>query len=108
MGKMNELSALADEIREMGEKLTRMSGQIRDLFTGQEDDAQESTQVPVDTPAVTLEEVRAVLARKTRVSKENTEAIRELLKKHGAERLSQIPQEEYAAVLKEAEVIPDA
>ena len=101
MGKMNELSALADEIREMGEKLTRMSGQIRDLFTGQEDDAQESTQI-------TLEEVRAVLARKTRVSKENTEAIRELLKKHGAERLSQIPQEEYAAVLKEAEVIPDA
>ena len=108
MGKMNELSALADEIREMGEKLTRMSGQIRDLFTEQEDVAQESTQVPVDTPAVTLEEVRAVLARKTRVSKENTEAIRELLKKHGAERLSQIPQEEYAAVLKEAEVIPDA
>ena len=101
MGKMNELSALADEIREMGEKLTRMSGQIRDLFTGQEDDAQESTQI-------TLEEVRAVLARKTRVSKENTEAIRQLLKKHGAERLSQIPQEEYAAVLKEAEVIPDA
>ena len=101
MGKMNELSALADEIREMGEKLTRMSGQIRDLFTGQEDDAQESTQI-------TLEEVRAVLARKTRVSKENTEAIRNLLKKHGAERLSQIPQEEYAAVLKEAEVIPDA
>ena len=49
-----------------------------------------------------------MLARKTRVSKENTEAIRQLLSKHGAQRLSEINPQEYAAILKEAEVIPDA
>ena len=47
-------------------------------------------------------------ARKTRVSKENTEAVRDLLKRHGAGRLSEIRPEDYAAVLKDAEVIPDA
>ena len=68
----------------------------------------EEKEVQQEAPAVTLEEVRAVLARKTRVSKENTEAIRQLLSKHGAQRLSEINPQEYAAILKEAEVIPDA
>ena len=101
MAKMNELSMLAQEIRETGEKLVRISEEIRELYTA-------SGEKETETSAVTLEDVRAVLARKTRVSKENTEAIRQLLLRHGAQRLSQIKPEEYAAVLKEAEVIPDA
>ena len=102
MAKMNELSMLAQEIRETGEKLVRISEEIRELYTAPQEEKE------TETPAVTLEDVRAVLARKTRVSKENTEAIRQLLLRHGAQRLSQIKPEEYAAVLKEAEVIPDA
>ena len=106
MAKMNELSMLAQEIRETGEKLVRISEEIRELYTAPEKKKPEEKQA--EEPAVTLEDVRAVLARKTRVSKENTEAIRQLLLRHGAQRLSQIKPEEYAAVLKEAEVIPDA
>ena len=102
MAKMNELSMLAQEIRETGEKLVRISEEIRELYTAPKEEKE------VETPVVTLEDVRAVLARKTRVSRENTEAIRQLLLRHGAQRLSQIKPEEYAAVLKEAEVIPDA
>ena len=104
MAKMNELEMLAKEIRETGEKLVRISEEIRELFTAQA----EEKEVQQEAPAVTLEEVRAVLARKTRVSKENTEAIRQLLSRHGAQRLSEINPQEYAAILKEAEVIPDA
>ena len=48
------------------------------------------------------------MAKKTRVSKANTDAIRELLKKHGVNKLSEVKPEDYAALLKEAEVIPDA
>jgi uncharacterized protein YneF (UPF0154 family) len=57
---------------------------------------------------ITFEELRAVMAKKTRVSKANTDAIRELLKKHGVNKLSEIKPEDYAELLKEAEVIPDA
>lgn len=48
------------------------------------------------------------MARKTRVSKENMDAIRALLLKFGANKLSEIKPEDYAALLKKAEVIPDA
>ena len=104
MAKMNELEMLAEEIRETGEKLVRISEDIRGLFTAPAEEKETKT----ETPTVTLEDVRAVLARKTRVSKENTEAIRQLLSRHGAQRLSEVKPEEYAQVLKEAEVIPDA
>lgn len=105
MAKMNELSMLVQEIRETGEKLVRISEEIRELYIAPEKEPEEKQ---AEEPAVSLEDVRAVLARKTRVSKENTEAIRELLSRHGAQRLSEVKPEEYAALLKEAEVIPDA
>lgn len=50
---------------------------------------------------VTLTEVRAVLANKSRAG--FTEEVKQLLMKHGAEKLSGIAESEYAALLKEAE-----
>lgn len=52
---------------------------------------------------LTLEEVRAVLAEKSRSG--HTEEVRELLAKHGADKLSEINPAEYAALLAEAEVL---
>ena len=51
--------------------------------------------------AVTLTEVRAVLAGKSREG--FTEEVKQLLMKHGAEKLSGIAESEYAALMKEAE-----
>ena len=53
--------------------------------------------------ALTLEEVRAVLAEKSRSG--HTEEVRELLAKHGADKLSEIDPAEYPALLAEAEVL---
>lgn len=53
--------------------------------------------------ALTLEEVRAVLAEKSRSG--HTEEVRALLNKHGADKLSEIDPAEYAALLAEAEVL---
>lgn len=53
------------------------------------------------TKEVTLPEVRAVLANKSRAG--FTEEVKQLLMKHGAEKLSGIAESEYAALLKEAE-----
>ena len=51
----------------------------------------------------TLEDVRAVLAEKSRAG--HTEAIKALLNKYGAERLSAVDPANYEALMADAEVI---
>ena len=65
-------------------------------------DAKPAKQEPDEKP-LTLEEVRAVLAEKSRSG--HTEEVRALLNKHGADKLSEIDPTEYAALLAEAEVL---
>lgn len=105
MSKMKDLSLIFDDLKRYGETLIEVSDSLREMFSEAEPDPKPEEE---ESKPVTLEEVRAVLARKTRVSRENTEAIRELLLKHGAPRLSEIDPNEYPSLLKEAEVIPDA
>ena len=64
--------------------------------------AKAAKQEPEEKP-LTLEEVRAVLAEKSRSG--HTEEVRALLNKHGADKLSEIDPAEYAALLAEAEVL---
>ena len=52
---------------------------------------------------IELHEVRAVLAEKSRAG--HTEQVRELIKKHGGDRLSNVDKREYPALLKEAEAL---
>jgi hypothetical protein len=118
MSKTSDLSLTLDEMRKCGETLIGISDSLREIFssTDQEEKRPEDSKQPIKGNAankeapkqISFEELRAVMARKTRVSKANTDAIRELLKKHGAGKLSEVKPEEYAALLKEAEVIPDA
>ena len=57
---------------------------------------------PEEKP-LTLEEVRAVLAEKSRAG--HTAEVKELLNKHGADKLSEIDPAEYPALLADAEVL---
>ncbi len=57
---------------------------------------------PEEKP-LTLEEVRAVLAEKSRAG--HTAEVKELLNKHGADKLSGIDPAEYPALLADAEVL---
>ncbi|MCR0327038.1 DNA ligase [[Clostridium] innocuum] len=54
-------------------------------------------------PQLTLEQVRAVLADKSRAG--HTAVVRELLLKYGASKLSQTDPANYEALLREAEVL---
>lgn len=56
--------------------------------------------------AVTLEEVRKVLAEKSRAG--FTDDVKAILNKHGGEKLSEVDPTEYKALLAEAEVIGNA
>ena len=57
----------------------------------------------VPKPAITLEQVRAVLADKSRHG--YTAAVKALLRQHGADKLSDIAPSEYEALLAEAEAL---
>jgi len=54
-------------------------------------------------PEITLEKVRAVLGEKSKAG--HTDEVRELLGKYGADRLSSVDPKNYAAIIKDAEVL---
>lgn len=97
MGKMNELSQLVNELNQCGKTLISISESLASMFSTQEE-------VPPEKPkAITLEEVRAVLAEKSRAG--HTAKVRELLEKYGATKLSEIEPSQYPSLLEEAEVL---
>ena len=111
MGKMSELASDLSELKHCGEVLISLSESIMALISG------EDTQQPVDKPSakkksdsatvsVTLENVRAVCAEKSRAG--FTAEVKSIITKHGADKLSAIKPEEYAAVLAEVEVLGNA
>ena len=109
MEKTNDLSLTLDELRRCGEALVAIADSLREIFSTPDPEPKtEKKKKKEPEKTVTFEELRGAMAKKTRVSKENTDAIRALLQKYGAGRLSDIKPEDYAALLKEAEVIPDA
>lgn len=81
---------------------TGKAGKAAGKNTAKKDTKPAAKQEPEEKP-LTLEEVRAVLAEKSRSG--HTEEVRELLAKHGADKLSEIDPAEYAALLAEAEVL---
>ena len=114
MGKVSELSMLVDELKKCGETLIGISEELTELFSSAEPekqpekkrDAKKKAPEPPAKKELTLEEVRAVLADKSRAG--FTEQVKELLKKHGADKLSAIDPAEYKALLADAEVLGNA
>ncbi len=109
----DSLQAVADAVAENGaaeeELMTtkepekaEKSGKGAAKNTAKKEEKPAAKQV-TEEKALTLEEVRAVLAEKSRSG--HTEEVRGLLAKHGADKLSEIDPAEYAALLAEAEVL---
>lgn len=104
MGKMSELSLLVKELYQCGETLIGISQSLSSMFSGSDEPKPVEPKTPApEEKAITLEEVRAVLAEKSRDG--HTAKIRELLQSHGAEKLSEIDPSDYPALLAEAEVL---
>jgi hypothetical protein len=99
MSKMSELDLCVIELRSAAQSLNTVADSLTALFSG----TQPETSVQPTSKPLTLEEVRAVLAEKSRNG--HTAKIRELLEKHGAAKLSEIDPQKYAALLAEAEVL---
>ena len=101
MGKMNELSQAIDELHRCGDALIGVADSLRELFCGNASEVEEQPTTETAAPALTLEQVRVLLAEKSRSGL--TAQVRELLIKHGAAKLSDINPTEYTALLADVE-----
>ena len=92
------LRQLADTLESLSETLTEQ--EVQTVYP-----PEEPTPVPPakEPPAVSMDAVRAVLAEKSRSG--FTDAVRALLQRHGAAKLSAIAPSEYPALLEEANKI---
>lgn len=99
MSKVKLLLALVDDLKALADSVSA----VADAMEGNgpsEDIKPEQVQ---EKKEITLEEVRGVLAEKSHAG--FTAQIRDLLKKYGADKLSQIEPSNYKALLLDAEVL---
>jgi hypothetical protein len=80
--------------------LRSLAKTLQALAEADADGAGSPAKTPDEPKALTLEQVRSVLAEKSRDG--HTDKIRSLLEKHGAAKLSEIDPAKYAALLADA------
>jgi len=107
MSKMSDMATTIEELRNAAAAINDAANWLADAFSSTDDvDTKPAAKAPVAEPALKLEDVRAVLAEKSRAG--HTAEIRSLLQKFGADRLSQLDPSSYKALLAEVEVLKDA
>lgn len=98
--EMKVLADLADSMHKVAEGLETMAIYLlRDVT----EVAQKQPQAEPTVPEVTLEELRGVLAEKSATG--HTAEVRKLLQDYGADKLSAVKPEDYAALKSKAEVL---
>lgn len=110
MSKMADMAMAIQELRDAAAAITDAANWLAQQFSDSNDAEQQinesaATNKPVK-PELTLEQVRAVLADKSRAG--YTADVRDLLQKYGAAKLSQVDPKHYEALMKDAEVIGNA
>ena len=102
MSKMSEMEATIRELRDIASSINDIANWQTGAFSGSEEAAPD----PEPEKALTLEEVRAILAEKSRDG--FTAQIRDLLLKYGAKKLSEVDPASYKALVADAEVLGNA
>lgn len=104
MGKISELDMAIRDLRSAAATINDVADTLAEVFSTESADEAPDAAAPAE-PALTLEQVRAVLANKSRQG--HTAEIRALLQKYGAAKLSGIDPIHYTALVSEAEVLTD-
>lgn len=100
MGKMSELDLTLKELKEHADAINALVNDLYDLFSSKPTDKEEKKE---EKKPLTLEEVRSLLASKSRDG--YTAEVKALLKKFGANKLSEVKPEDYEELCLQAEVI---
>ena len=99
MSKMSEMEATIRELRDIASSINEIANWLTDAF-GSADDTEAP---PALEKTYSLEEVRAILAEKSRDG--FTAQIRDLLQKYGATKLSEVDPTRYGGLVADAEVL---
>lgn len=102
MNKINFLN-LANDLRAVANDLEEIAGSTEGADTSSTQEVMKKTEPEKE---IRLEDVRAVLAAKSRDG--YGAQVRKLIKAHGGSKLSEIDPSEYSAMMKEAEVFGHA
>ena len=116
MSKINDVTAVIEKIGKCSESLVIISEQISfiaktvaEILSELQKDSDktapriEKKQEPAKEKTLSLTEVRKILADKSRAG--FTAEIKQILIRHGAEKLSEIAPSEYAALVADVEVL---
>ena len=107
MSKMVEMAQTIEDLRTAAASINAAADWLYQQSSGEDDSKQQKSKSAAKKeepePEVKLEDVRAVLAEKSRAG--HTAAVRALLQKYGAAKLSEIDPANYEALLQDAEVI---
>ncbi len=106
MSKMAEMAQTIEELRTAAASINAAADWLYQQFSGDEATAPEApakVKKEKPKPEIKLEDVRAVLAEKSRAG--HTAEVRDLLQKYGAAKLSAVDPANYEALMKDAEVI---
>lgn len=105
MGKMSELSLVLSELKDCGKALINIADSLTEIFSSTEDVKEEIVEATAEEPVLEYSflDVRKKFAEMARAG--HTEALKELLKKYGADKLSSIDPSQYAPLLEDAEAI---
>ena len=101
MEKMKLVIEAAQKLLKVAEDLRQLADSIQAVCLL----ISEGLRTDDDKPQISMEQVRGVLADKSRAG--HTEAIRAILKKYGADRLSAADPNDYQAIMAEAEALGD-
>ena len=101
MSRLSELATVIEDLRKAAEAISSAADILTEMFGGVDTASPEPAVPP--KPAITLEQVRAMLAEKSHAG--FTADIRALLRKHGADKLSLIDPSKYESLIKDAEAL---
>ena len=102
----DSLQVVADAAVQGGPEQPDQNPEEKPVQKPEKKNTAKQVELPVEKPEpkpLTLEQVRAVLAEKSRAG--HTAEVRALLLKHGADKLSEVNPAEYPALLADAEVL---
>ncbi|WP_449460503.1 DNA ligase [Streptococcus suis] len=97
MAKTKQISQIIADLDQQISQLSDIKADLESLFNDTENILTNESKEPV----ITLEEVRAVLADKSRLG--FTQDIKHLITEFGATKLSEVKPQDYATLLKKAE-----
>ena len=105
MSKMSDMAMTIEELRGATAAINEAANWLAEQFSGTVEEApiKEPAAKREKKPELKLEDVRAVLAEKSRAG--HTAAIRTILQKYGASKLSGVDPKHYEALLKDVEVL---